>query len=219
MKIKELRKKLIQLDTACVCDANKNIRVMDSEIKPIIQNVKFVGLAHTVYCKNDFLTVIKALNDAKEDEVLVIKTDGEKIAVAGELFTTEANRKKLAGIVIDGGCRDVKELRKINFPIYSRFVTPVSGTTSKIFETQVKITCGGVPVFPGEIIFGDDDGIIVIGENEINDILDIAEEIQVKENMALSKMKNNESLINMLNFTEHYSKLSNNQKSKLTFTI
>lgn len=215
----EIKERLLKLDTACICDANKKLRVMDPEIKPISQGIKFVGIAHTVQCESDFLTVIKALNDAKEGEILVINAEGEKIAVVGELFSTEAKRKKLAGIIIDGGCRDIKQLRKINFPVYARFIAPKSGTNYKIFSTQVKITCGGVPVFPGDIIFGDDDGIVVMNEEEIIEIIDIAEDIQHKEELVLTKIENNESLIDMLNFSEHYLKISNHKKSELTFTL
>lgn len=219
MNFKKLKERLAKLDTACICDVNEKMRVMDPEIRPINQGIKMIGIARTVHCKTDFLSVIKALHDANEDEVLVIDADGDKIALAGELFALEAQRKKLAGIVIDGGCRDTKGIRDINFPVYVRYITPIAGTTSKIFRTQIKINCGGTSVSPGDIIFGDDDGIVVMSEEEITEILDVAENIQRIEEKVLMKMEDGKSLIDMLNFYDHYAKIDKKQESKLIFTV
>ncbi len=218
MDFKKIKERLARLDAACICDANKSLRVLDPEIRPVNKGIKLIGIARTVHCKGDFLSVIKALHDAGEDEVLVIDAEGVKCAVAGELFTTEAHRKKLAGIIIDGGFRDVQQVRAINFPVYARYITPMSGTTEKIYSTQETIKCGGVYISPGDIIFGDDDGIVVMSREEVLKILDTAETIQQTEEKALLKMKENESLIDMLNFEEHYTKILEGRESKLAFT-
>ena len=131
MDFLHLLTRLKHLDAACLCDANKQLRVVDPTIRPVLRGFKMVGIAHTVHCRGDFLSVIRALKDAKKGEVLVIDAEGEKIAVAGELFTTEAKRKELAGIVIDGGYRDTKHLDEINLPVYARYITPVAGTVRK----------------------------------------------------------------------------------------
>ena len=219
MDFKKIKERLNKLDAACIFDSNKNLRVMDPGLHPVNQGIRMIGIAHTVHCKGDFLTVMKALYDAKEDEVLVIDGEGDRIALAGELFTAEAQRKKLAGIVIDGGCRDVKQIRKTNFPVFARYITPKVGTSSKIFNTQIKINCGGVSVSPGDILFGDDDGIIVMSGKECAEILEISEGIQEKEEKVTMRLKDGESLIDLLNFSEHYAKISENQESKLIFTV
>jgi regulator of RNase E activity RraA len=219
MEFKILKERFNRLDTACVCDANKRLRVIDPGIRPITQGLKMIGIARTVHCKDDLLTIIKALSEAREDEVLVIDAEGDRIAVAGELFTMEAKRKNLSGIVIDGGFRDVLPARKINFPVYARYITPMAGTSSKISSTQVEVKCGGVSVFPGDIIFGDDDGIVVLSEKEVTEILDTAEGIQQKEEKMFKKMKQGVSLLDMLNFSEHYEKISKGEESKLAFII
>lgn len=219
MDFKKLKTRLSLLDTACLCDASKTFRVMDPDIKPISQGLKMIGVARTVHCRGDFLSVIKALQEAQEDEVLVIDAEGDKIAFAGEMFAAEAQRKKLAGIVIDGGCRDVKKIRKLQFPVYSRYLTPMAGGASKIFKTQVKINCGGVPVSPGDIIFGDDDGTVVMSEKEIMTILEIAESVQKIEESVMKKMEEQTSLFLLMNFSDHYERISNGQESKLIFAI
>lgn len=220
MEFKELKARLAKLDAACLWDVNKKLRVVDPEIRPVIQGLKMVGIARTVHCKADFLSVLKALHDANEDEVLVIDAEGEKIALAGELFALEAKRKKLAGIVVDGACRDVKGIREISLPVYAKYTVPRAGTADKIFKTQVKIKCGGVPVSPGDIVFGDDDGIIIMTEKEAEDMLDTAENIQRIEEIVITRMEaDNKSLVEMLNFFDHYAKVSKKQASKLIFTV
>ena len=219
MDFKKNKERLSRLDTACICDATKTFRVMDPEIRPVFEGIKMIGRARTVHCRSDFLSVIKALQDAEEDEVLVIDAEGDKVAFAGEMFATEAQRKNLAGIVIDGGCRDVRQIRKIQFPVYARYQTPLAGGASHIFNTQVKINCGGVQVSPGDIIFGDDDGIVVIKETEIDAVLGIAEAIQRSEEKVMKKMEENTSLFLLMNFSDHYEKISKGQPSQLEFII
>ncbi len=219
MDFTELKKRLAKLDTACICDVNKNLRVMDPGIRPLSQNIKMIGIAHTVHCKGDFLSVIRALHDSDEEEVLVVDAEGDKIALAGELFGLEARRKNLAGIVVDGGCRDVRGLRKVGLPLFARYITPVAGTASKIFRTQVRINCGGVAVAPGDIIFGDDDGVVVLNMEEIKDILATAENIQRIEDKVVKRMEEGKSLIDLMNFQDHYARVKKKQKSSLIFTI
>jgi regulator of RNase E activity RraA len=147
--------------------------------------VKLVGRAFTVACCNDFLTVIKAPHDASPGDVLVVDGQQGRTALAGELFSTEAKRKGLAGMVVDGAVRDVATIRAMQFPVYCRSIFPLSGSTVHICATQVPVSCGGVTVVPGDIIFGDDDGIVVASEAEIIALLPLAEAIQQKETEAL----------------------------------
>jgi regulator of RNase E activity RraA len=219
MDFKKIKKRLTRLDTACICDATKTFRVMDPGIRPLFEGIKMIGLARTVHCRSDFLSVIKALQEAQEDEVLVIDAEGDKIAFAGEMFATEAQRKKLAGIVIDGGCRDVRRIRKIQFPMYARYQTPMAGGASHIFKTQVPVNCGGIPVSPGDIIFGDDDGIVVMKETEIDTILNVAESIQQIEEKVMKKMEAKTSLFHLMNFPDHYERISKGKDSKLEFIL
>jgi len=94
--------------------------------------------------------VIRGLNDAQTDEVLVVNTQNSNRAVAGELFCAEATRKGLTGILIDGPARDIVHLQKYNsVRLYSREISPYSGTTQSPGKMQVPVECGGVQVQPG----------------------------------------------------------------------
>src|SRR5262245_49561212 len=181
MDFATIRRHLLDLDTACLCDADKQLRVMDAAIRPLSLGLKLVGRARTVVCEDDFLTVIKALHDSQPGEVLVVDTRGSKRAVAGELFSKEAQRRGLAGLVVDGAVRDIAKIRAFGIPVYSRSVCPASGTTRRIYATQVPIQCGGVTVNPGDVLFGDDDGIVVASEAQLSELISAGESIQKTE--------------------------------------
>ena len=223
MSFDEISQQLLELDTASICDAGKalsiQVHVIDPAIRPVRSGLKLVGRAFTVVCHNDFLTVIKGLRDAEPGDVLVIDSQGSTKAVTGNLFPTEALRKGLAGIVNDGPCRDTANVRSMQIPYYARSVTCVPGQASRLFKTQIPITCGGVTVCPGDILFGDDDGVIVGSVEELTKLIPIAREVLRKEACLLAEMARGVSLLEMLNFDEHCENLAAGRPSRLEFTV
>src|SRR5262249_33776123 len=123
----------------------------------------------------------------------------------------------LAGLVVDGAVRDIAKIRTFGIPVYSRSVFPASGTTRRIFTTQTPIQCGGVTVTPGEVLFGDDDGIVVGSVEHLAQLIDSAESIQALEAQTVARMERGESLLGMLNFDEHYKAIGAGRDSKLKF--
>ena len=222
MVFSQMKQRLLLLDTACVCDADKEqgrLGVVDPAIRSVRRGLKLVGRAYTVRYHEDFLTVIKALRDAGAGEVIVIDSQNSRRALTGELFPTEARRKGLSGIVIDGFCRDTAAIRELDVPYYARGVNCAAGTTDRLFETQVTINCGGVSVNPGDILFGDDDGLVVGTERDFSQTIPLAEQIQDKEQTILEGMRQGRSLFRMLNFDEHCAKLEAGEPSKLQFLV
>ena len=163
----DLETRLLALDTSCLCDAKKTLRVLNSDICPLVPGLKMVGRAFTVSCCDDILRVLRALREAAPGDVLIVDGQGGRKALAGELFTTEARRRGLAGMVVDGAVRDVATIRTLGFPIYARSVTPMAGSSRSLSSTAIPVSCGGVTVVPGDFVIGDDDGVVVASEAEI----------------------------------------------------
>jgi RraA family protein len=213
----ELLQSLSVLSVASIADADKTIRVMSSAIRPVDTGKKILGFARTVSCYNDFLTIIAALSQSKAGDVLVVDSQESTRALVGELFSTEAQRRGLSGIIVDGPVRDIEMLRKLEIPVFAKSYCPCSGTTQKIMETQTEIQCGGITVAPEEVVFGDEDGIIVASVEQLIDLVPVAIQIQKDEETIVEKIREGECLTDMLNFKEHVELLEGGQESSLSF--
>ena len=217
--IDELKQSLTDLDTAAFCDADKSIRVMSSSIAPLNDGDKLIGFAKTVRCHEDFLSVIEALATSNTGDALIVDTQGSRRAVVGELFSLEAARRGLAGIVVDGACRDIETISELSMPVYAREITPLSGTVNRLTEIDLPVICGEVEVRPGEIIFGDNDGVIVMSQQEFQNLLPIAQTIKTTEQKIIDTIENGHSLMSVMNLDEHLATIRRGEPSELQFLI
>ncbi|MCC7121990.1 MAG: RraA family protein [Gammaproteobacteria bacterium] len=215
----DLIARLAQLDTTHLADADKRIRACDPGLVAVRFGLKLVGRAHTVRCCEDFLTVIAGLLAAAPGEVLVIDTQGSRRAVLGELFSLEAVRRRLAGIVVDGLVRDTSTIRSLDLPVYARGTCPQAGTIARCFETQVPVTIGGVIVRPGDLVFGDDDGLLVASPDEVAAVLPQAETIAAREAGLIARLRAGAALGDLVNAAEHLENVRAGRASSLRFEL
>ncbi|MEM7634391.1 MAG: RraA family protein [Pseudomonadota bacterium] len=215
----DLLDQLAELETSMLADINKHIRAMDAGIRRVNPGRKLIGRARTASCRNDFLTVMRVLADAEAGDVLVIDGCGGHLALAGEMFALEAHRKSLGGIIVDGMVRDSAAMQDIDLPVYARAVHPVAGTIQAIGDIGVPISCGGIVVNPGDIIFADADGVVCGTEDELSALVHGARNIMDNETRAFAAFKQGTGLMDMLNFEEHYAKRAAGEDSDLTYTI
>lgn len=152
-------------------------------------------------------------------EVLVIDTGASRRAVVGELFSLEAARRGLAGIVVDGPVRDTRTVRELDMPVYASAFCPCSGTATALTDTQCAIECGGVTVNPGDILVGDDDGIVIASADELIELVPIAREIERKETLLRERMAAGHPLVDMLNYREHFAAVARGETSQLKFKL
>ncbi len=163
---------------------------MDSTIKPRIDEQRICGPAATVLeaATDEFLPPQHALDlidEAPKGSVIVISIMGgeSEVAVWGGLMTAGAVANGHAGAVLDGGVRDLVEIRRdYGFPVYARSVSP--GTTLGRYKTvaaQVPVRVGGVIVHPGDLIVGDVDGVVVVPQAKAEEVLKMAQEIDARE--------------------------------------
>jgi 4-hydroxy-4-methyl-2-oxoglutarate aldolase len=211
--------RLMQIEVSALCDADKGMPVVDPAIRAMVPDVRMAGPALTVVAHDDHLPVFSALAEARPGDVLVIATGGGDRAVLGELFATEARRRGLAGVVIDGRCRDVAGLRRLGLPVFARGTIPSSGSTVSRAELNGRVTCGGVEVRPGYVVFADDDGVVIASPDRIAAALDTAEAIGRAERAMLAAMGRGETLHDQTSYAEHVAALDRGEDSALAFTI
>jgi 4-hydroxy-4-methyl-2-oxoglutarate aldolase len=215
----DLIARLLEVDVSALSDADKTLPVVEPAVRAMIPDVRMAGPAFTVVAEDDHLPVMTALAEAAPGDVLVIAANGGSRAVFGELFATEAQRRGLAGIVADGYCRDLRGLRAIGLPVFARGTTPRSGTTVSRAPRGTTVTCGGVDVRPGDIVFGDDDGLLVATETRIAAALDAAEAIARAERAILAAQARGDGLHALTNHDDHVAALDRGEDSALAFRV
>jgi RraA family protein len=173
---------------------------MASAIKPVTSAARLIGVARTVRCfPGDFLTLLTALAEAREGEVLVVDGGGGvEAALLGNLMALEARRKGLRGFVIDGAVRDVVGLERVGLPVFARAATPRIGTAEHLLETQVPIICGGAPVQPGDIVCGDEDGVVVFAARRLRQVNARALEIKRNETELARRLRRGRPLAELM---------------------
>jgi len=213
----ELIERLLEIDVSALSDADKTLPIVDPAVRAMVPDVRVAGPAFTVTAEDDHLPVMAALEEAAPGNVLVIATSGGSRAVFGELFATEAKRRGLAGIVADGYCRDLRGLRAIGLPVFARGTTPRSGSTVSRAGLGATIDCGGVRVSPGDVVFGDDDGLLIAASERIAAALETAEAIARAERAILAAQERGGSLHELTNHDEHVAALDRGEASALAF--
>lgn len=147
-----------------VCDAMDRMGALDYHIKPLSIDSRLAGPALTVRTRpGDNLMVWKALDVARPGDVLVIATYAYATASTfGERVVLAAKVKGLAGIVCDGMCRDASGIRATGLPTFVAGCVPSSPGKDGPGEIGGAIACGGIVVHSGDIIVGDEDGVVVV---------------------------------------------------------
>jgi regulator of RNase E activity RraA len=182
------------VEVASVADAMEQLygqrAYMSHQMRPVF-TTKFAGPAVTVLLKKEehkdgapaSQGMLDAIDGAAAGSVYVmVLPDGADIAGIGGLMATAMKFRGLAGAVIDGAVRDLPQIKRIQFPVYSRGVSPATSINHYRFEaTNVPVTCAGVRVTPGDIIVADEDGIAVVPRARAADVLKKAQELDDTE--------------------------------------
>ena len=179
------------LGVATVYEAAGRIGSVDPGIKPLAPGVRILGPAFTVICHpQDNLMLHKALQLAQPGDVLVASTGGHFHAgYWGGLMATSAMAKGIAGLAIDGCVRDSAEMVQMGFPVFSRG-TCIRGTTKGVLgKINHPLLFGEVVVHPGDLVLGDDDGMVVIPQAEIEKVLEAAKRRVEAEKVKSEKLR------------------------------
>lgn len=194
---KELIEKLRAFSSCELCDGSIVYNAMDYHIKPMVTEKKIVGPAVTLHCTlGDSLLITKAISMCQPGDVLVVDGHGSgNNALWGDHRSMISKALGLEGVVLDGAFRDIEETEEIGFPIYARNITAGSSTKNSNGEINVPISCGGVPVRPGDIIVGDRNGVCVVPPECAEEIMRNASAKIEKLNKLKDEIKNEGKII------------------------
>ncbi len=171
---KELIDQFRRIGTATIHEASGRKGAVDFSIKPISRGVRICGPAFTVQCHPlDNLMLHKALEKAQPGDVLVARVEGHyEGGYFGGLMATSAVARNLGGLAIDGCIRDSEEIIRMGFPIFCRGFS-LRGTTKTVLGLiNHPVLFGGVLVNPGDLIVGDDDGMVVVSREDCKSVLE-----------------------------------------------
>jgi len=154
-------------------------------------NLPLCGFAVTVLCRPaDNLMVHKALQIAEPGDIVVVSTCGNTTsAVFGEMMCHTAAAKQLGGIIVDGAIRDVDGIKLLEFPAFSRAVSPGGCDKDGPGEINVPIACGNTVVMPGDIIVGDREGVAVVPRDHASEVLSRVDALMARERARIAEIR------------------------------
>lgn len=200
-KIQEIVNELKKMDTCCISDSLDRLGIHGGleGIKPVIPGVSICGTAFTVHyipCGVKKGTVGDFLDNVQPGQVVVIDNGGRTYCtVWGDLMAITATKRKVAGTVIDGVCRDIPTIKRLNYPIFTKGFYMVTGKDRvEVDAVNVPVTVSGIQVKPGDIILGDDTGVVVIPAEKAEEVLTVAKEIAEKEALIEKELENGKTL-------------------------
>jgi 4-hydroxy-4-methyl-2-oxoglutarate aldolase len=169
--------------TGWVVDANGRRGALDHRIRPITRAVRFAGVALTVHSRaRDNLAPYAAIEFARPGDVMIVAADAyEEASVLGDILVGMAKNKGVTALVTDGMVRDVEGLNAVGLPIFARGLSPNSPYKDGPGEIGLPVALGGVTVNPGDLVVGDQDGIVVVAREALAAVADALAEVKAKE--------------------------------------
>ncbi|AMM95010.1 RraA family protein [Peribacillus simplex] len=177
------------LPTTAISDAMEGLNNLESAIKPLKEEFHFAGRALTVLMPvGDNSAVLKAIGEARPGDIIVVDSKGDTYrAIAGDFVVGMMQTMEIGGLVVDGVIRDLEAIKEMNFPVFSKGTTVASSGKAGVGQTNIPISCGGVTVFPGDIIIGDIDGVVVVPQPMGEEILIKAKDKIMKDKLRAEK--------------------------------
>ena len=198
-----------RLYSAVISDVLDNLgrldHAMTPQVRPLDESLVMFGRARTgnymaVYHVdenvNPYELEIALVDDLQPDEVVVLACPpGNRVAPWGELLSTAASARKAAGCVTDGLVRDVRLIRNMRFPVFAGGIGPLdSKGRGMVMQIDIPVHCGGVQVEPGDWLFGDVDGVVVIPQALTEKVIELALEKVSGEDVVRRQLAAGEKL-------------------------
>ena len=169
----DLVRRLGALGVATAHEAYGRFGLMKPYLRPVWAGGEAAGSAVTVLAHpGDNWMIHVAVEQCRPGDILVVgcsadNTDG----MFGDLLATSLKARGVTGLVIDAGCRDVKSLREMGFPVWSRAVSAKGTVKAALGAVNVPVVCAGVNVEPGDAVIADDDGVVVVRRKDAAEVV------------------------------------------------
>jgi 4-hydroxy-4-methyl-2-oxoglutarate aldolase len=182
---------------------------LNHDFRPVWPGIKMVGAAFTVRARaGDNLILHKAITMIKPGDILVVACDGfqESGGMWGGIMSTSAQKMGAAGMVIDGSVRDTMMIKKINWPVWARGISVKRSTKITGGQINVPIVIGNVLVNPGDLVFADNDAVVIVPREKAAEIFEKAKKREEDEDAMLERVVN-EGALTFEKFKDAYIKL------------
>jgi len=172
-----------RLGVATVHEAAGRTGIVDLPLTQVVPRSRVAGPARIALCaRRDNTMVHAAIAHAEPGDVLVLKSvEPAPVALVGELLATQAQRRGVAGMLVDGAVRDLDELAEIGLPIWARWVRATGATKGQVGELDVPVLVGGAEIRPGDVVVLDCDGAMALPRERVDEVLPLALEREERE--------------------------------------
>lgn len=198
----ELVARFVRHGSATVHEAMGRSGAMNRQIKPLVRGMRICGPAFTVRTQaGDNVMILKAMREARPGDVIVVDCGRcPEAGPFGELAATECQVKGLAGFLTTGSVRDTAEIAAMGFPVFSSGISIVGTVKESLGLINFPISAGDTIVNPGDIILGDDDGVVVIPRQQAEEILIKSDERVAKEAHTLEEIRKGRSIFDIYGY-------------------